>query len=158
MQKLLLMKNYQNKLVEPLPKEPAFKNARVTDYMTPLNDLITFRPETHIMEVVRALLKHEITGAPILNDKKELVGVIDDKDCLQLLLDSAYFDEPVNNTVARFTTNVMKTIPDHMTIFDVADMFLNTKYKRLLVLDEDGKLVGQISRQDVLRAINRLGK
>lgn len=149
------MKNYQNKSVETAPARTNFKTAQVTEYMRPVKELITFNLNTEIMEVVDTLLERRITGAPVLNERKELVGLIDDKDCLQVLFDSTYHNQPINNNnVAHFMTNVMKTISANADIYEVADTFLNTKYKRLLVVDDDGKLVGQISRRDILRAIH----
>ena len=149
------MKNYQQKSVESTDKKRAFKPAPVTDYMIRADKLITFQPETEIIEVVDTLLDNRITGAPVLNSKKEVVGLIDDKDCLKVLFDMAYHNQPVkDNTVAHYMTNVMKTISVDANIADVADTFLSTKYKRLLVVDEEGKLKGQISRRDILQAIH----
>lgn len=151
------MKNYQNKPVEKESPKQEFKRAPVGDYMVRAKNLITFHPDTDIMEVVEILLKNDITGAPVLNDKKELVGLIDDKDCLKVLFGSTYHDRPVvKRTASHFMSNVMKTLNVHADIYDVADIFLSTPYKRLLIVDDDGKLVGQISRQDILRAINEL--
>lgn len=148
------MKNYQQKSVETKSPKRAFKPASVLDYMTREEKLITFHLDTDIEEVVEVLLNNQITGAPVLNDKGQLVGLIDDKDCLKVLFDIAYHNQPVtNSTVADYMTSVMKTIPVHANIVEVADTFLNTKYKRLLVVDVDGSLKGQISRQDILRAI-----
>ena len=129
------MKNYQQKPVENLQQKQQFKEVPATDYMVKANKLITFSPDMEIMEVVETLLKHEITGAPVLNDKKELVGLIDDKDCLNVLFDSSYHNQPVNNSnVGHFMSNVMKTISEKASIYDVADVFLKSVYKRLLVV------------------------
>ena len=148
------MKNYQQKSIEPKSPQREFKPKSVTDYMTAAEKLITFHPKTEIGEVVEVLLEKEITGAPVLNDQHKLVGLIDDKDCLKVLFDIAYHNQPViSSTVSDYMTNVMKTISVHANIVEVADTFLNTKYKRLLVVDDKGKLQGQISRQDILRAI-----
>lgn len=147
------MKNYQQKSVEPTDAKAAVKAPSVSDYM--VRDLITFLPDTAIMDAIKTLLDNSIAGAPVLNNRKELVGLIDDKDCLRVLFDSSYHNQPVNqNTVSNYMTNVMKTITVHADIFEVADIFLSTKYKRLLVVDDQQRLVGQISRQDILRAIN----
>jgi CBS domain-containing protein len=149
------MKNYQQKSIETKSPQREFKPSSVIDYMTSVEQLITFHPETDIVEVVDILLEKRIAGAPVLNDNMELVGLIDDKDCLKVLFDIAYHNQPViTSTVAHYMTNVMKTISVHANIMEVADTFLNTKYKRLLVVDNDGKLRGQISRQDILRAIH----
>ncbi len=148
------MKNYQQKAVEDI-QTAQVKSAPVSDYMVPARELITFTPETKIMKVVETLLKKRIAGAPVLNEKKELVGLIDDKDCLKVLFDSAYHNLPAeNHTVAHYMSNVMKTISVHSDIYDVADIFLNSIYKRLLIVDDEGKLIGQISRQDILQAIH----
>ncbi len=147
------MKNYQQKSVERTDDRQTLKPTSVADYM--VTNLITFKPDTAIMDAIKTLLLNSIAGAPVLNQKKELVGLIDDKDCLKVLFDSSYHNQPVNkNTVADYMTNVMRTISVNADIFEVADIFLSTKYKRLLVVDDHQKLVGQISRQDILRAIN----
>lgn len=153
----MAMKNYQNKPVESESPKQEFKRAPVSDYMVRAKDLITFQPDTDIMEVVDTLLENKITGAPVLNEKKELIGLIDDKDCLNVLFGSTYHNEPVKKrTASHFMSNVMKTLNVHADIYDVADIFLKSPYKRLLIVDDDGKLVGQISRQDILRAIHDL--
>lgn len=151
------MKNYQNKAVERESPKLEFKRAPIKDYMVREKDLITFHPDTEIMEVVETLIKNRITGAPVLDEKKKLVGLIDDKDCLKVLFGSTYHDQPVRKrTAAQFMSNVMRTVSINSDIYDVADIFLTSMYKRLLVVDEDGKLAGQISRRDILRAINDL--
>ena len=92
-----------------------------------------------------------------LNDKNEVVGLIDDKDCLNVLVGGAYYNRPPSDdTVASYMSNVMKTISIQANIVEVAHTFLTTPYKRLLVMDDDGKLAGQISRRDVLRAVKDL--
>ncbi len=147
------MKNFQQKAVEDSPIRPVVDKPLVTDYMT--KKLITFKPETAIMDVINTLLSNKITGAPVLNDKKDVVGLIDDKDCLKVLFDGAYHNLPIDNrTVSNYMSNVMRTVSVHADIYEVASIFLNSVYKRLLVVDDFGKLVGQISRRDILRAIH----
>ncbi len=147
------MKNFQQKAVENLPSHQVADAPLVTDYMT--KKLITFKPETAIMDVISTLLENRITGAPVLNDNRDVVGLIDDKDCLKVLFDSAYHNQPVDNsTVSNYMSNVMRTVSVHADIYEVAFIFLNSVYKRLLVVDDSGKLVGQISRRDILRAIH----
>jgi predicted transcriptional regulator len=149
------MKNFKQKAGNEEAKDLKLKAPSVTEYM--VKKLITFKPDTEIRDVIESLLKNRITGAPVLNDKKEVVGLIDDKDCLNVLIAGAYYNHPVSKeTVANYMSNVMKTITVHENILDVANIFLHTPYKRLLVLDDEGKLVGQISRRDILTAIKDL--
>lgn len=146
------MKNFQQKTVNQEPNRPKAETPKVTAYM--VSDLITFTPATKIKEVVDSLLLNRITGAPVLNEKGEVVGLIDDKDCLQLLVGSVYYDGPGgDDTVVDYMSNIMKSISIHDDIVQVANIFLSTKYKRLLVMDDNGKLAGQISRRDILRAV-----
>ncbi len=124
----------------------------ITKYMT--KKLITFTAETEIIEVINTLLEMRISGAPVLNDKNEIIGVIDDKDCLHTLVDSVYHNVPLRKRqVASYMTDIYKTIDISSDIVDAASIFINSTYKRLLVIDENGKLKGQISRRDILKAI-----
>ena len=149
------MKNYKQKNLEPPSHKKDFTPPSITKYMAPLKKLITFYPDTEIVDVVKTLLKHKITGAPVVSKSGDLEGLIDDKDCLRVLIDAAYYNRPVQRkVVADYTTNVMKTISEHANMVEAANEFSRTIYKRLLVVDDKGKLVGQISRQDILQAIS----
>ena len=146
------MKNFMQKPSETDSKDLKLNPPSITRYMT--KKLITFHPDTRITTAIETLLNNRITGAPVLNDKGDVVGLIDDKDCLNVLVASAYYNHPMGkDTVADYMSNVMKTISVNSNIVEVANIFLHTPYKRLLVLNDDGKLVGQISRRDILRAI-----
>jgi CBS domain-containing protein len=126
----------------------------VDRYMT--KKLITFTPDTEIMAAIDVMLKKKISGAPILNEQKELVGMLSEVDCLRLLLQGPYNDTPVRkDKVAHFMSTNLKTIASSQTIFHAAYEFVHSGYKRLPVV-ENGKLVGQISRVDVLRAIQNI--
>ena len=76
------MKNYKQKTVDSEAKVAPQDPPSVTKYMT--RKLITFSPDTQIKEVVESLLSNRITGAPVLDDKGRVVGLIDDKDCLKV--------------------------------------------------------------------------
>ncbi|HNT19686.1 MAG TPA: CBS domain-containing protein [Saprospiraceae bacterium] len=144
------MKNFMNKptvLVETGGIKTPIRNYMATN-------LITFTPDSNVMDVVNALLEKRITGAPVLNDRKEVVGMIDDKTCLKLLVASEYYNSPLSEqTVSNYMDDVLTTVKEDISISEAANIFLETKYKRLIVVDENGKLAGQISRRDILRAI-----
>ncbi len=146
------MKNFVQK---PKPPESrTLQGAPITQYMA--RQLITFRPDSEIDTVINTFLEKGITGAPVLNDQKEIVGLIDDKDCLGVLFQDAYHNQPGRTTVDAYMSNVMRTISVDADIIDAANIFLRTPYKRLLVVDHAGKLVGQVSRRDILRAIQEM--
>lgn len=126
----------------------------VTKFMA--TKLITFTPETDIREAIDVILKKKISGAPILNEKRELVGMLSEVDCLRILLEGPYNEEPKKMTkVADYMSTSVKTISTDKTILDAAYEFVHSGFKRLPVT-ENGQLVGQISRVDVLRAIQKM--
>lgn len=144
------IKNYKQKEID---ENPPMKKKKVKDYMTA--KLITFKPETNVLDIANTLLSKRITGAPVLDDNGNVVGLIDDKDCLRIVVDTLYHNQPiVSHTAREYMTNVMKTVDIETDILEVANIFLTTPYKRLLVTDNKGKLRGNISRRDILRAIH----
>lgn len=152
-QKKLIMKNFKNKEVNKLEKDRKLQAPLVTKYMT--KDLITFTPGTDINDAIDTLLEKRITGAPVLDNDGKVVGLIDDKDCLRVIFAGAYYNHPVGKeTVGDYMSNVMKSISVNDDLIHVANIFVTSPFKRLLVMDDEGRLAGQISRRDVLRAIH----
>jgi len=141
------IKNYIEPKVKEIPKEIPLK---VSDYMT--RDLITFRPDQSIEEVIEALIRHKISGGPVVNENNELIGIISEGDCIKHISDSRYYNLPMEHSKVelRMIKNV-ETIDGNMNIFDAAKMFLEVRRRRFPIL-EDGKLVGQISQKDILKA------
>ncbi len=129
----------------------------ITNYMA--KDLITFKKDDEINQVIDILLEKRISGAPVLNDHDEIIGVIDDKDCLHVLVDSVYHNLPIRKRIVdTYMTDVYKTINIDSDIVDVANEFLKSAFKRFLVIDSNGKLKGQVSRRDILKAIQSVNR
>ena len=129
----------------------------ITKYMA--KNLITFTADTEIVEVIDTLLEKRISGAPVLNEKKEIIGVIDDKDCLRVLVESVYHNLPIRKRIVdTYMTDVYKTISIDSDIVDVANEFLKSSFKRFLIVNYNGKLMGQISRRDILKAIQSVNR
>ena len=125
----------------------------VRDFMD--KSFITLTPEMDVYRVIDIMLKGDITGAAVVDSKEQLVGVLSEKDCLRTLAHGAYSLVP-SGKVSDYMTEKPETIYADLDIFTVADKFLNCSYRRLLVVDEDDRLVGQITRRDLLRAIQKL--
>ncbi|MGG5487646.1 CBS domain-containing protein [Flavobacteriaceae bacterium 144Ye] len=127
---------------------------KVSDYMS--TSLITFKPEQSVEEVIESLIQNKISGGPVVNDKNELVGIISEGDCLKQISDSRYYNMPMaqDNVEKRMIRDV-ETIDGNMNVFDAANKFLNSKRRRFPIV-ENGKLVGQISQKDILKAAMQL--
>lgn len=127
----------------------------VKDYMS--TNLITFSPNQSIMDVVDTLLKNRISGAPVINHMKELVGVISEGDCLKEVVKGKYHNMPIMDGKVKdhMATNVIRIHPE-TNIFEAAAMFLEQKIRRFPVLDDYGRLVGQISQKDIMKAVKNM--
>jgi CBS domain-containing protein len=127
----------------------------VRDFMD--KTFTTLTPEMDVYNAIDIMLKGNILGAAVVDKKENLVGVLSEKDCLRTLVHGAYSLLP-GGKVSDFMTKSVDTIHPDLDIFTVADKFLNCNYRRLLVVDKDNKLVGQITRRDLLRVIQKLHK
>jgi len=125
------------------------KLPKVSDYMDV--EVHTLRPESSIGDAVSFLLDNHVTGAPITTEDGTLVGILSEKDCLQLLAAGDDHDVP-RRTVAEYMTQDVQTVPPGMNVYFAAGMFLNTHVRRFPVVT-GGKLLGAITRFDILRAI-----
>ena len=128
------------------------KELNVANIMT--KKLITFTPETQVLNAINTLISYRISGAPVLDEEGNLMGMLSEIDCMETFVQSAYHNE-MGGLVKDFMSTEVKSISSSMGIVDLAEYFLETHFRRLPVVD-NGKLVGQVSRRDVLRAIQKL--
>ena len=127
------------------------KIVMVHQYMTA--DLVCFTPQTDLAKAIDQLLLHRISGAPVVNEHKQLVGILSEGDCLKGALTGSYFEEAAVKVSDVMSLSV-DTVDVEADIVSVAERFVQTGRRRFPVID-DGKLVGQISRRDVLRAVKQ---
>ena len=121
----------------------------VRDIMT--KKLVTFREETNIMVAIETLLKYKISGAPVVDKEGTVVGILSEIDTMSTLTRSLYHKE-WGGYVRDFMSTEVTSVSPEIGIVDLAEFFRKNHFRRLPVIDH-GKLVGQVSRRDVLRAI-----
>ena len=69
------------------------------------------------------------------------------------MIGSAYHNQPISmGKVADFMTRNVQTVSEDQDVLDIAQAFLNTPIRRFPVLNKQGKVIGQVSRRDILRA------
>jgi CBS domain-containing protein len=129
-----------------------FDSAKVRDYMT--KGLVTLNPKMEILNAVYILMENDIAAAPVVDDIGALVGILTERDCMKVVLNAGYHSE-YGGRVAEFMSKDVETIDANDSIVDVAKLFFGHHFHRYPVL-ENGFLVGQISRRDVLRALVKL--
>lgn len=128
------------------------KYESVTRYMVSVGNLITFTPDQTIQEVIDIIIKTGISGAPVLDKDRRLVGIISEKDCLRIIVDQAYHNLPSSDRkVSDYMTAKVKTLSPDSDVVQAANEFLNSPIRRLPIV-ENGVLLGQVSRRDILKA------
>jgi CBS domain-containing protein len=83
----------------------------------------TLSPETQIMKAVDFLLRHRVTGAPVVDADGTLMGMITETDLLKLVTEGIKGEPPTDATVAEYMTPDVVTVPPTVDIYYVAGMF-----------------------------------
>lgn len=126
------------------------KSPTVADYMS--RNLITFADTMPIADAVAQLLDRRISGAPVLGAGSALCGVITAKDCFKAALHACYY-QGWSGVVGDFMTTDVHTMDADLDIVTAAQQFIQQSFRRFPVT-RDGRLVGVITRRDLLRALN----
>lgn len=108
-------------------------------------DLVTVRPDTSIGEALQLLVDHNISGVPVVDDEYRIVGILSEKDVLKV-----FYEDGAD--VAALMTRDPVTISVDEPLADVVDTLMTFDFRRVLI-HERGKLVGLISRADLMPAI-----
>ena len=128
------------------------KSMPVTNFMT--TDLVTVTPDMDIHRAMKVLLERQVSGMPVIGKDGELVGILSVKDCLKIAFSTSYHKDWAGS-VSEFMSAEVETIESDTDIVEAAEIFLKNHYRRFPVVT-DGRLVGMISRHDVLRALEEL--
>jgi CBS domain-containing protein len=124
----------------------------VAAYMA--TELTTVSPETEINRAIAILLDKDLSGAPVVDARGRLVAVLSMRDCLQAALKDSYHQE-WGGKVADFMSSDVETLDADLDIVTAAEKFVSSRYRRFPGM-RHGRLVGQISRRDVLQALSDL--
>jgi CBS domain-containing protein len=128
------------------------RSIKVKDYMAA--NLITFTPEMDVMVAVNLLVEKRISGAPVLDEHGNLVGILSERDCVRVALETCYHGEQAG-VVADYMNRDVHTVDGDMSILELARLFVDKPFRRYPVIDGN-RLAGQISIRDVLRALEKI--
>lgn len=127
------------------------RSVLVKDYMT--KNVATLSPDMEVSHATQYLIAHNISGAPVLDEHGRLVGILTERDCLKVAMQSAYAGAPVG-LVSDYMSPEPEWVTPEQSIVTLAEMFIAGKFHRYPVID-NGRLVGIISRRDVMRALGK---
>ena len=128
------------------------KAVRVRDHMA--TRLLLLHPDMEITRAVHLLVRNDVSGAPVVDSSGQLLGILTERDCMRVAVQSEYYNMPGDLVRDRMSTDPVSVSPDD-NIFDLARRFIESKYRRYPVV-ENGKVVGLISRRDVMRALGQI--
>lgn len=110
--------------------------------------IVSVRPDDDVLIAVRTLVEHKISGAPVIDNIGNLLGIITEKDCMAVALSAGYHGE-AGGKVADFMSPQVTTVGVGTPVVEIAEHFAKRSFRRLPVL-ESGRVVGIVSRRDVL--------
>ena len=150
---MTMVKSYRG-VEKAKEKKTIVRPVTVEDYMT--RRLITFRPDQTMDQVLDLLLAKNISGGPVIDENNNLIGIISEGDCLKEVVKGKYNNVPtLSGFVRDYMATEVKSVSPDLNIFELAQMFLNMRLRRFPVM-KDGRLLGQISQKDVMRAMIKL--
>jgi CBS domain-containing protein len=95
------------------------------------------------------LTKHQLPGAPVVNKLGQLIGYVSEFDCLQQLMQSSYYRHSPSLVEDVMSTKLIMSRPD-IALIDLAST-MNASRINVMPIVEDGKLIGAVSRGDIMR-------
>lgn len=118
-------------------------------------DVVAITEETTIVEAVALLVKHNITGLPVVDKKMRPIGIVSEKDLLKLVYSfqaREYDSNSQINTVQAVMSTDLVTFDINDSLSDICKCLMESEFRRVPVLDQ-GSLVGIISRKDLLEIL-----
>ncbi len=117
-----------------------------------VRNLVTLSPEMDTSQAIDVLLRHRISGAPVVDTWGRFLGIFSEKSSLEFVIHTTYDALPTANLM-QFVQTDPPTISEDTDLLTIAQTFLDASCRRLPVLCRSGRLLGQISRRDLLRAV-----
>ena len=111
----------------------------------------TLSPDVDIYRAMRQLLKSKLTGVPVVDDTGVLVGMLTERDCLKVIVGGALDGLPAGK-VSDYMNTPAESIGPTAGLYDIVHIFLTRAYRKLPVIDDTGRVIGQVSRRDTLVA------
>ncbi len=139
---------------------------KARDIMT--KEVVSVKRETSLQKTAEIMASHGISGVPVTGDNGEVIGVISEKDFLfhmgskeatsfmtiivQCLIDDGCIAVPLRDKKAEnIMTKPAITVDENTPLSEIINIFAQKNINRVPVLNPEKKLVGIVSRADVLQ-------
>ena len=112
-----------------------------------MRDILTVQEDVPIYLAIGILIQRGISGLPVVDTDDHLVGIITEKDMLRLVNDETVAE---TQTVSDYMVREVKSFPQETDIDDIRNFLIARPFRRVPIVDEKGKVVGIISRRDII--------
>jgi len=113
--------------------------------------IVALAPEMDVLRAMQTLLDEGVSGAPVVDSHGNLVGILTQRDCLDVGLLGVYHREPAGH-VREYMKSPVQTVEATATLAEILETFRASRYRRFPVM-EGNRLIGQVSRRDILPAL-----
>lgn len=119
------------------------------DIMT--QTVITAKEDMILTDVIKLLLRWHISGVPIVDDEGKLVGIITEHDVVNCTLSG----HAAKTTAKEIMTKKVETYSPDMLVAEIINDFASRRIRRIPVVEGE-KVIGIISRRDIIREMDRI--
>ena len=130
--------------------ENQLQTVEMKDYM--LSNPVKIKGDTNVFIAIQEILSYKVSGVCVVDDNDHLIGVLSELDCLKAVLSAVYNELPVGNA-EEFMTKEVISVKLSDSVVDVASDMLKHKHRRRPVIQDDGRLIGQVTCRQLLRAV-----
>jgi CBS domain-containing protein len=116
------------------------------------NKLIVAKEGMNIEDAVKLLVNNKITGLPVVDAQGKMVGILSEYDIIARVGKGQKIDPTLFKDGITFT-KIVESVQEDTSLQDILERFIQLKCRRLPVLDQDKRLVGIISRRDVMKVL-----
>ncbi|MGZ3651171.1 MAG: CBS domain-containing protein [Bdellovibrionota bacterium] len=126
------------------------KNTTARDIMS--SKLIVAKESMNVEDALKLLVNNKITGLPVVNGQGQMVGILSEYDIIARVGKNKSLSPESFKGDLPFTKHV-EAVDEDTTLDAILERFISLKCRRLPVLDKGGRLVGIISRRDVMKVL-----
>lgn len=128
------------------------ESVQIKDHMN--HRPVYFTGKETVVEAVEKLLQSNSSGGPVIDEQRQVIGFVSEQDCMKAMLSSSYHSgESSQNVSEVMKINVLSKKP-YESILQLAEDMITAKPRVYPVVDDDGKLVGCVTRTNVIRALD----
>jgi len=116
--------------------------------------VMTLKPDSRVVDVIRLLAEHKVTGAPVVSEDMHLLGMVTEKDILMMLL----YDKNIKTkTVSDLMTKEVISFNEEDDLMEIFKILVENNFRRVPILS-NGTLTGIVSRRDIIHFLSERAK